>query len=175
MWHKAAWMEHPKRLEPIREGLLVSFANIYTTRGVLQTITTVLSVCLIDVALCQTFSVYIKTLRIAMEQRLSMKFILQTVLTRFLIHLSLYQTISLYIQMLYIVQIRDHYNCINWIPNSSVLVPDYLIIYTIQMSEGHIHLPLSAGRFNSPCRQSSANLTSNRFIGVLGMLLNCIL
>ena len=33
MWHKAEWMWHPMRLELIRVGLLVKFANRYTTKG----------------------------------------------------------------------------------------------------------------------------------------------
>ena len=33
MWHKAEWMGHPMRLELTRVGLLVQFANRYTTRG----------------------------------------------------------------------------------------------------------------------------------------------
>ena len=33
MWHKVEWMGHPMRLELTRVGLLVKFANHYTTKG----------------------------------------------------------------------------------------------------------------------------------------------
>ena len=33
MWHKAEWMGHPMRLELTCVGLLVKFANRYTTKG----------------------------------------------------------------------------------------------------------------------------------------------
>ena len=35
MWHKAEWMGRLVRLELTRVGLLVQFANRYTTRGAL--------------------------------------------------------------------------------------------------------------------------------------------
>ena len=36
MWHKAEWMGRPMRLELTHVGLLVQFANRYTTRGAQQ-------------------------------------------------------------------------------------------------------------------------------------------
>ena len=36
MWHKVIWKGHPMRLELIRVGLLVEFANHYTTKGALD-------------------------------------------------------------------------------------------------------------------------------------------
>ena len=33
MWHKAEWMGRPMRLELTCVGLLVKFANRYTTKG----------------------------------------------------------------------------------------------------------------------------------------------
>ena len=33
MWYKAEWMGRPMRLELTRVGLLVKFANRYTTKG----------------------------------------------------------------------------------------------------------------------------------------------
>ena len=33
MYHKAAWIGHPMRIELTRVGLLVYLANHYTTRG----------------------------------------------------------------------------------------------------------------------------------------------
>ena len=35
MWHKAIWKGHLMRLELTRVGLLVEFANHYTTKGAL--------------------------------------------------------------------------------------------------------------------------------------------
>ena len=35
MWHKAEWMGCPMRLELTCVGLLVKFANRYTTKGAL--------------------------------------------------------------------------------------------------------------------------------------------